>query len=540
MAGKSNTSGVAASLDALFEPWNRADQPGLVIGVRHRGEIIYRRAFGMASLESGVANSVRTPLRIGSTSKHFVAVLALQLERAGLLDLEAPIGQYLPELTPPNSLPTVRQLLQHRGGTRCHIDLNLLAHSDFAAPAGSALETLRAQQGINFPPGQATMYNNGGYHLVSLAASRVTQTSLADLLARYLFEPLGMSHSALVVSDYLITPGIATFHMPGAQGGWRRGLFCSNEILGEGGIVSTVDDMLIWAKALHSTRLLGDAPTLDLLTDAPPEIDGEPGYYGLGMMERTYRGATIFSHPGGVFGGSADLLMIPGHELDVVILLNGAPNAIAYVLTERVVDIVLAEQLAPPAVYPAPEDYRDWLGVFGSRTTGMVYSLEDLRGSLYLKIAQYTSPFRLEYTSTPQGWLTTSISGLSKVRVRSERRDDGTPLIRVRNAGREDLLELLTPFAADPVGIEGRFESAESGIFATIERVDGQLLLTLRDRWGIAHFDLLPAGGQWLTMRSRPDMHQFWATLWFPDGWAGDPTLNSARTRNLSFKRLRA
>ncbi|HEY1753609.1 MAG TPA: serine hydrolase, partial [Caulobacteraceae bacterium] len=65
------TQNVTEQLDALFAPWRRTDEPGLVVGVVKDGRLIYRRAFGMASLEHAVANTPATRMRIGSISKHF-------------------------------------------------------------------------------------------------------------------------------------------------------------------------------------------------------------------------------------------------------------------------------------------------------------------------------------------------------------------------------------------------------------------------------------------------------------------------------------
>lgn len=539
MSNAQDYHGTITALDALFAPWNRSDQPGLVVGVRRKGRFLYRRAFGMASLEAAVANSVNTRMRIGSTSKHFLAVLALQLQEEGLFDLDAPIGTYLPELTPPNSEPTVRQLLQHRGGTRCHIDLAFIGHGLLAAPTGSALQTLQAQDGRNFPPGDAMIYNNGGYHLVSLAVSRLAGAPLAEVLKRRLFDPLRMSDTALVLSDYVMTPGIASFHLPSAEG-WRRGLFLSHEILGEGGIVSTIDDMMKWADHLQS-RVPGSGETiLNALIDAPAERDGSSGYYGLGLMTRSYRGMAVLNHPGSVIGGSSDFVCVPDQALEIVIMSNGAPGAVPPLLSNRVMDIVLDEQLASAPLPVDPTGHHEWLGHYGSRKTGMVYGLQVLNDVLCLRVAQYAVPDPLDRCA--ENWLSTGLNGLGTISVHCDRLDDGTASLRVRFSGREEVLERISSAenlqVSGPDGVEAAYESPESGLSATITRRQGQLILDMRDRWGVAEFDLCPLGGEWLEMRSHPDPDQFGAILWFPDGWEAGFTLNSARTRNLHFRRL--
>jgi CubicO group peptidase (beta-lactamase class C family) len=166
------SNAVVQQLDTLFAPWNRTDAPGLVVGVSMAGKPLYRRGFGMASLEFGIAASPTTRMRIGSTSKHFTCLLALLLAEDSKLSIDAPIRTYIPELVGPGGEPTLRELMQHRGGSRCYLDIGFLSHGSTTPSKGYALATQVRQTGRNFPPGEAALYNNGGYHLVSLAIER--------------------------------------------------------------------------------------------------------------------------------------------------------------------------------------------------------------------------------------------------------------------------------------------------------------------------------------------------------------------------------
>lgn len=512
-----------ARLDALFAPWNRADAPGLIVGIRHVGYGEYRRAFGMASLETGVANALSTRMRIGSTSKHMLAALALTFEDEGLINLDRPIGDYLPQLSAPNAEPTIRQLLQHRGGTRCHIDLGFIGHGMVAPPEGSAWEVLMRQRGRNFLPGSVTCYSNGGYHLVSLALARLGGASLDALLARKLFEPLNMTATSLEPSDHVMIPGTASLHLARQDGRWERGLFPSLEMLGEGGVVSTIGDMLVWAA--HIRGGLGSR-----LLDLPIEADGSQGYYGLGLMAQSYRGISTFRHAGTVIGGSCEMVCAPQEALDVVILANGAPGLSPSLLADQVVDIVLATLVHPVAVPPPADAFARWLGDYGSQETGMVYALEEKAGDLHLRAAKY--PVTWPLAAESGGWLATGATGVGTIRVRPEQDS-----IRLRFAGSEERLEKLSPAPFDPA-IIGRYECAESGLTATIEKSGRGLALQFSDHWGVSTFDLAPLGGPWLHIRSALDPAQFGASLWFPEGWSGHFLLNSARTRGLAFDRV--
>src|SRR5580704_9467724 len=187
---------VDEQLDAIFAPWNRTDEPGMVVGVVKDGATIYRRGFGMASLETGAANTPATRMRIGSISKHFTCLLALLLAEDAKLDLDQPIRTYIPELTGPGGEPTLRQLMQHRGGSRCYLDLSFVGHGMAVPPVGHALALQQRQKSRNFAPGEAMIYNNGGYHLVSIAIERVGGAPFEDQLRTRLFAPLGMNDTA--------------------------------------------------------------------------------------------------------------------------------------------------------------------------------------------------------------------------------------------------------------------------------------------------------------------------------------------------------
>ena len=63
---------------------------GLIAGIVHRDQLLYRRGFGMASLEHGIANTPATRMRIGSVSKHVTCLAVLLLCERGALDADAP------------------------------------------------------------------------------------------------------------------------------------------------------------------------------------------------------------------------------------------------------------------------------------------------------------------------------------------------------------------------------------------------------------------------------------------------------------------
>lgn len=520
---------VVAQLDALFAPWNRTDEPGLVVGVVQDGRLLYRRAFGMASLEHGVANTPATRMRIGSVSKHFTAVLALLLAEESRLDLDAPIRTYIPELEGPGGDPTTRQLLQHRGGSRCYLDLGFIGHGLNLPRRGWPLQTQVRQAGANFAPGTAMIYNNGGYHLVSLAIERVGGAPFERQLEDRLFSVVGMPETQSIPSDHDITPGLATCHLPLRGGRWRRGLVWTEELRGEGAMVSTVDDMLRWMAHLRASPGLRAQ-----LTERPQYADGQVGDYALGLLVGRYRGLDIIHHPGSVSGGSSHMLQAPNDGLDIFIVANGARDALPPRLSERVVDIVLADRLEPHEAPTPAAAYAAWLGDWWSSDTGMVYSLADQDGALTLSTAKALVSGQLREMG--EGRLLEPAGTVGRVELTLL---DDTRLA-IRFGASEAVYERLAPNAEDVAGFArvavGRYFSPDADAYADVTVQGGTLNIRTSDGQGELVAQLVPLSPRVAYAKPASLLAPFRFTITLdPD--ADGFSLHTTRTRNLAFRR---
>ena len=340
-------SETAAALDAIFAPADSTRAPGGVIAVRQHGAMLYRRGYGMASIEQGVANTPATRMRIGSSSKQFACMAALLLAEDGVLDLDAPVDRWVPGLPGFPTVPTARQLMNHTSGYRDHLDAAGLANGGAKIPDGWTMQVIARQTGANFTPGNGQTYCNAGYHLLSAVIDKAAGQRFEDFLASRIFGPLGMTATASQPSDYAITPDLATLHVPLPGGGWRRGLFPTEEIRGEGAMISTVDDMMRWLAELKGPHRLARAESWRMMTDCPLLPDGTRSIYALGLHRHTYRGVEVIHHAGGVIGGAAQVMHVPAHDLDIVMLSNGGtlpPIPTVW----RILDTLLADALGPP------------------------------------------------------------------------------------------------------------------------------------------------------------------------------------------------
>ena len=370
-----------ARLEQLFEPYRRNDAPGCVVGVAHRGELVYRGAFGMANVEHGVPNTPATRMPVASITKHFTSAAALRLAAEHKLDLEEPIGRWVPELTAQQRKPTLRQLMTHTGGLRCYIDhavFDGFTLMPFGRPA--ALQCRLTE--VNFPPGQGMSYSNAGYLLLTWAIERAAGVPLEEVLRGGVFADAGLDSTSLARWDVPVKAGVATTYQRASERsgrGWQHSVCLAEELFGDAGVISTVDDLLRWAAYLRSAT---GPVSLEALAATTVLANGQQSRYGLGLITKPWRGLRLVQHAGTFPGVTAQFLTVPDEELDVVVLFNRPAPAVD--LSQKIVAIMLEGRLQEPTPAPAAASYQSLLGQYVAPDTGVLFSLADKEGQLAL------------------------------------------------------------------------------------------------------------------------------------------------------------
>ena len=482
-----------AQLDALFAPHHRDDAPGCVVGVALAGRVVYRKAFGLASVRHGVANTPRARMRIGSTSKHFTCLAALLLAEEGKLDIDAPVSQVLPELALPSlqGMPTLRQFMHHTSGWRCGLDLSMIGNGMALMPPGWMPAAAARQQGVNFAPGMGQIYNNVGYHLLSMAIDRAAGLPLEAFLKERVFKPLGMDDTEGVPSDTTVTPDMVSNHYPGPGGGWRHALMITEEIRGEGNLVSTVDDMLRWLAHLRGPKCVGSEATWAQMLAPSVLANGLRSAYTLGLMRHDYRGVEVIHHAGGVAGGNSDMLTVPAHQLDIALMTNGLPVAMRD-LTAKIVDLLLADQLGPAAATAEIARFQHLVGTRYHGRSGLTVSFGEVDGRLGLHLMDTPplAPLRDAGDDLRLGFESGAHSHLSMRVADLAAQSDGQPsaTLEIRDSGRAERLMRLpaTPPAVTVAGaaLLGRWVCHDLAATAQIAMDGEAMVLRLRGDYG--------------------------------------------------------
>jgi CubicO group peptidase (beta-lactamase class C family) len=486
----SESTSALAAIDALLAPFNRSDAPGLVVGIAHHGKHVYRRAVGMASLEQGVANTPSTRMRIASTSKQFTAFAVLLLAEDGLVALDDLAQKHLPELPQLSANgPTLRHLLNHTSGWRGHDEVWALAHGlTFHAP-GPGLPAMARQSELNFEPGTQMIYSNGGYHLLAKIVERVSGLDFNSFLKTRIFEPLGMHSTESVATDLDVRPGLAGLYMPALGGGWQRGLYPC-ELDGGGSLISTLDDMLRWQAQLRSShKTVGRAESWALLMAPTSLSSGSTVPYGFGLARHPYRGVEIIHHAGAVLGASSQMLSVPEHALDIIIMANGAAVSPA-ALACKLVDLLLAEQLPEPhESRPQASAYAALPGQrYHAASSGCVISFADIEGKLAM--SWQSSSALVMHQDQGRLWLGLQDLPTNDLELDASEVAGTQPpeSFTLREGGQPQHFRRLAETPPDAATLapllSGNYQSPDLDASVSVALTCGQLLLTVLGRYG--------------------------------------------------------
>ena len=486
-----------ASFDKLLQPSNRSDVPGYVVGVARYGKLLYRKATGLANLEQKVANTPGTRMRIASVTKQFTGLAVMLLVEDGKLDIDEPVRRYLPELTGCNGAPTLRQLLNHTSGVRDALEgvAYFLTEGLFPQiPAGLTHAWSSRFSTSNFAPGEGWCYSNYNYLLLSLVIEKVSGLSLAEFFAQRVFAPLGMVDSLLFPNDMDLLEGLATSHIRRPDGRYQRGIYPCEELLGGGGIVSTIDDMLRWAANLREHRL-GSQASWDEMLRPPRFNNGSEHNYGFGIKRQLHRGLELRWHDGSTFGSKCALLCYPQQQLDIVVMANRSdsePSAIGI----KIAETLLADVLGPAPVNASVAGRETLIGNYYSSRTRRVLSISPQQQHLLLAIN--AAPEGL--LRVGDGALTSDTSAGPVVVHASDESTQPECEIDVSICGHREAYARMTetpPAVADAAAeLVGDYQLADFGTPVRIVLDDGTLFIDLDSRYQPCRIRLTPISNE--------------------------------------------
>lgn len=285
--------------------------PGVSAVVTRGGAVVHAGGYGRES--TGDAVSARTPMRVASLTKAFTAMAVLILVEDGVLELDRPVAEQVPEFRtadPRSAGITVRHLLNQTSGLADRtMDVRAAEATDSLAAYVATLRTAR----LAAEPGTRWAYSNVNYNLAARVVEVASGREFGDFLAERIFTPLGMTDSRL--GDE-IDPPAAGFN---SLFGWwivRDEIPGFLATSGSGGLITTAADLGRWliTQSGDSPQLVG-AESLALMHAPSPVND-----YGMGWG----REDTLITHSGNLFTYTAATALDPTTGYGYAVLTNGA------------------------------------------------------------------------------------------------------------------------------------------------------------------------------------------------------------------------
>ncbi|GAB3892074.1 hypothetical protein GCM10028803_04530 [Larkinella knui] len=288
-----------------------------------KGNTVFSKSYGLASLEWNQAHQADTKFRIGSLTKQFTALLIMQLKEQGKLDLHHKITHYLPWY--PKEIGdqiTIHHLLTHSSGLINYTN-QAAAIDDINTHAYSPDEIARKYcvSPLEFEPGTQFRYCNTGYFLLGVIIETLTRKRYVDVLRENILQPAGMTHSGMDSPEAILTNRAEGYSYTFDGFAHASYINPATATFSAGGMYSTVGDLSLWQKALSEDKLVTKENKAIMFTP-------NRGNYGYGFyINRLPSGqpgqvTTVIGHNGSISGFSSSMLRYLEDDILVILLDN--------------------------------------------------------------------------------------------------------------------------------------------------------------------------------------------------------------------------
>ncbi len=309
----------AKKLDAFFRSYADAGQLSGTVLVAANGNVYLQKGYGLANREWNIPNDLETRISVASLSKVFTAHAAMVLVEQGKVDLDKPIGEYLPGLRPGlGSKVTLHHLLSHSSGVK----RETFEHADEYKKAHESAEILEAINNgpLVFDPGSKTSYSNAEYTLLALIVEKVSGQAFANALQTLVFGPAKMNATGFGNNARVIEKRASGYDLCVGQPVRSEFIEYGNN-MGASGIYTTVGDLLRFDSALRENRLIS-AETQALMRTP----HSGPWGYGWRLLKTGQKddGSPLYAmfHNGDTSGFSAHFMRLPEDQFVFGLLSN--------------------------------------------------------------------------------------------------------------------------------------------------------------------------------------------------------------------------
>lgn len=306
--------------DALLNEKYKSTEPGAAVLVAKGGNVLYRKAIGMADLENNVALTPNHVFEIGSITKQFTSVAVLMLVEEGKLSLDDLVTKYIDNYPMNGHKITIHHLLTHTSGIKSYTDMESWTKLWRLDKTPKEMIDLFKNEPMDFAPGEQWRYNNSAYFMLGYVIEKASGMPYPEFLEKKIFAPLGMKNSYYGSMSRVI-PNRARGYQKDANGFVNAEYLSLTQPYAAGSIMSTVDDLLTWNTSVFAGKLIKKETLQKALTDYKLN-NGKSNHYGYGWALNEIGGSPTYEHSGGIFGYTTNGIYLPKEDVYVIMLTN--------------------------------------------------------------------------------------------------------------------------------------------------------------------------------------------------------------------------
>lgn len=348
--------------DKVLDEYVKLDQFSGSILVAKDGQVLYAKAFGEANKDHHVKNTLDTKFNIGSAGKTLTGISIMQLEEKGKINVTDPVIKYLDDF-PFGDQITIHHLLTHTSGT-----YNYFAHPQFRSKMASirsvsdALPLIYDQSLLFDTPGEQFAYSNSGIVILGAVIEKVAGQRYIDYLRHNILDPARMNDTDINYWDE-IEEDRACGYIKSPTGKFKSNIYLVPPANADGGIETTVGDLLKYDQALYGTVLLSEESKKMMFT---PFLNN---YAYCWRIEHKY-GNTITGHSGGAPGVSASFKRYMTDKYTIIVLSNYSNGATH--VAKTIEAIVFGDEYELPKVTLSEFLYQNM------KNKGITYTIQNI------------------------------------------------------------------------------------------------------------------------------------------------------------------
>jgi len=293
----------------------KKDKLGFALSIQKDNTVVFEEINGVANIEYDITLSEDSMFHLASVAKQFTAYCIFLLVEEGLICLEDKFTEILIDFPNFMSEITIEDLVYHTSGIADY--LTILDYGDRSCSeyfSNNEIIDIICKSSLQFNPNEKFQYSNSNYLILGLVVEKITGHSLKDFASMNIFNPLSMESTFYHDDGYSVIPNRASSYF--IEDSEYKVQDYNFNLVGDGGLWSSLNDMKIWANHLLNDNLVVR------LSKSRPLNNNNRNDYAFGLFKQKYFGKEVISHDGAFGCYRTAIYILPECNLSIVILVN--------------------------------------------------------------------------------------------------------------------------------------------------------------------------------------------------------------------------